>query len=106
MAFKVGFVVRAPGGNPADEKSFLKTDKIEVTTVVVELENPKQMVEICKNLVYRDGIQALVLCPAVSNDVVAKISNEIGDRAALFVARGDFGSVHLASEITEKEWFS
>jgi hypothetical protein len=106
MAFKVGFIVRAPGGDPEKNMTFLKTENIEVTTVVVEMADSSQMIKVCKELVFEKGIHALVLCPAVSNEVVAKITEVVEGKASLFVGRGDFESVHLATQITGKEWFS
>jgi len=34
------------------------------------------------------------------------IQKAIGDGVALFVARGDFTSMNVVQEITDREWFS
>ena len=56
-------------------------------------------------MVNESSVHAIVLCPAVSNDLVAKLTDKVGDKAAIFVGRGDFQSVHLASAITLEEWY-
>lgn len=106
MAFKVLFIVRAPNSNPAKDVSFLKTENIEVTTIAFELEDSEGIIKTCTREVNKSGIQAVVLCPAVSNDLVARLSDKLGDRVAIFVGRGDFRSVHMASQITTREWFA
>ena len=76
-----------------------------MSTIVVDINNTQQLIDICKNKVLNEGIHAIVLCPAVSNETVAKVTQVIEGKAALFVGRGDFQSVFLAGEITSKEWF-
>ena len=55
-------------------------------------------------MVNKTLIQAIVLCPAITNNLVAKLSEEVGGKAAIFVGRGDFKSVHLASQVIREEW--
>lgn len=37
MAFKTGFVVMAPDGDPAKHRAFIKTCKLQLTTVVTPI---------------------------------------------------------------------
>ena len=37
MAFKTGFVVMAPGGDPAKHRACIKTCKLQLTTVVMPI---------------------------------------------------------------------
>ncbi|MCX6231571.1 MAG: DUF6506 family protein [Bacteroidetes bacterium] len=106
MAFKVLIIVRAPDSNPEKDISFLKNDNIEVTTVAFDLNDTEGIIDTCIRHQDENGLQALILCPAVSNELVAKITEKIGDKTAIFVGRGDFQSVHLASQYTSKEWFN
>ncbi len=46
MAFKAGFVVMAPDGDPKRHRASIKTSKFELTTVVVELMNFEQAVNV------------------------------------------------------------
>ena len=105
MAFKVLFVVRAPGSNPEKDRTFLKTENIEVLTVAFDLNDSEGIIKLCQEEVEKSGIQAVVLCPAVSNELVAKLTEKTEGKIAIFVGRGDFQSVHIASKITTDEWF-
>ncbi len=107
MAFKSGFVVMAAGGDPTKHRASLKTPKFELTTVLVELMNVEQVVNVCQDLVKNEGVQSLILCPGCSHEVVAKVANAVGEKVAVTVARGDVPSIMMTSEILAKEgWFS
>lgn len=105
MAFKVLFIVRAPGSNPKSDNSILQNKNIEVHTLAFDLNDTDGIIETCTGYVMEKGIHAIVLCPAVSNELVADISKRVENKAAVFVGRGDFKSVSIASEITKNEWF-
>jgi len=106
MPFKVLVIVRAPGSNPEQDISYLKNDNIEVTTIAFDLKDNIGIVRTCIHQLELNDIQAVILCPAVSNELVAEITEKIGDKAAFFVGRGDFKSVHLASKYTAEAWFN
>ncbi|MFZ4400163.1 MAG: DUF6506 family protein [Bacteroidales bacterium] len=106
MAFKVLFIVRAPNSVAERDKTFLKTESIEVTTIAFELSDNEGIIKTCIEMVEESGIQAIILCPAVTNELVAILSEKIGKKTAIFVGRGDFQSVHMASKFTTKEWFN
>jgi hypothetical protein len=106
MAFKVLIIVRAPGSNPEQDISYLKNENIEVTTIAFDLNDTIGIIRCCIHEVENNAIQAVILCPAVSNELVAAITDKIGDKTAIFVGRGDFKSVHLASKYTADEWFN
>ena len=105
MAFKALFIVRAPESNPEQDRSCLKNGNIEVTTIAFELDDSDGIIMTCKKMVDEAGIQSIVLCPAVTYDLAAKVSEAVADKAAVFVARGDFDSVRLASQYINEEWF-
>lgn len=105
MAFKVLFIVRAPNSIPEIDKTFLKTENIEVTTIAFELSDNEGIIKTCVEMAESVGIHAIILCPGVTNELVAQLSEKIGEKTAIFVGRGDFQSVHLASKFTTKEWF-
>jgi hypothetical protein len=89
MAYKTGFVVKAPDGNPKKNRASLKTAKIEITAVVCGFETD-QLVDECKNLVQNEGVQALILCPGCTHEEVAKVVS----------------SGMVTGQILAKEWFS
>ena len=106
MAFKAGFVVMAPDGDPKWHTASIKTPKFELTVVVVELGNFDQALEVCQNLVQNAGVQALTLCPGFSHQMVAKVADAVGQGVAINVARGDVPSGRIIREILKKEgWF-
>jgi len=103
MTFKSGIVVMAPDGDPKWHSASIKTSKLELTIVVVELFNYDKAVEVCQDLVKNVGVQSIILCPGFSHDAVAKIANAAGQGVAVSVARGDIPSVMVTGEILAKE---
>jgi len=106
MAFKVAFINMAPDGDPEKHRATIKTSTLELTMVVIQLRNFDQAVKVCQNLVEKEGIQNLVLCPGFRHQAVGKIANAVGERVAINVARGDHPSDRIIDEILKKEkWF-
>lgn len=104
--FKSAFIVMAPDGDPTKHRATIKTDKAELTTVIVEMMNFDQAVEVAKDLVQNKGIQAIHLCPGFTHQAVARIAAAVGGRAAVHVARGDVPSTMMVGDILGKEgWF-
>jgi hypothetical protein len=106
MAFKTGFIVMAPDGDPKTHRASIKTSKIELTVVMVELMNSDQAANVCKDLVQNQGVQAFILCPGFSHEAVAKVANAVGGGVPINVARGDVPSMMITAQILAKEgWF-
>lgn len=103
MAFKAGFIVMAPEGDPKKHRASIKSPKFELTAVVVELMNFDQAVDVCKDLVQNEGIQSFILCPGFTNQAVAKIANAVGEKVPVSVARGDVPGGKITGEILSKE---
>ncbi len=61
MAFKSAFVIMAPDVDPKKHRAVIKSSKAELTSVLVEFMNFDQAVEICSDLVHKDGIQSIML---------------------------------------------
>jgi hypothetical protein len=61
MAFKSAFVIMAPDGDPKKHRSVIKTSRAELTSVMIELMNFDQAVEVCSDLVHSAGIQLIML---------------------------------------------
>jgi len=105
--FKEACVIMAADGDPKKHRTTIKTSKLELTTVVTELGNFDQAVEVCKDLVQKQGVQAFILCPGFTHQAIAKIANAVGGRAAINIARGDVPSTNMVGEILTKEgWFA
>ena len=106
MALKAGLVFMSPDGDPKRQRASIKTSKLELTTVLFEMMNFDQAVNVCKDLVQNEGIQFLILCPGFTHEAVAKIANAVGEGVAVNVARGDVPSTTITGEILAKEgWF-
>jgi len=107
MAFKEAVVVMAVDGHPNRHRASIKTPKLELTTVVIELGNFDQAVKVCKDLVQKQGVQSFIFCPGFTHQALARIASAVGGRAAINVARGDVPSTTMVSEILTKEgWFA
>lgn len=103
MTFKGASVVMAPDGDPTRHRASIKTDKLELTTVVVELMNFDQAVDVCKDLVQNQGVQSLTFCPGFTHEAIARIRSAVGERVAINVARGDIPSNQVMGEILARE---
>lgn len=104
--FKSAFIVMAPDGDPTKHQATIKTDKAELTAVIIEMMNFDQAVEVAKDLVQNQGVQSLYLCAGFTHQAVARVAAAVGGRAAVQVARGDFPSTMMVGDILGKEgWF-
>ena len=96
----------APDGDPAKHRASIKTSKLELTTVVVPFMDFERAAQVCRDLVQKEGIQALLLCPGFTSSAVSMIANAVGQGVAVSVARGDLPSVMATSGILAQEgWF-
>ena len=106
MAFKSAIVAMVPGGDPKQHRVSIKMPKAEITLVVCELHDFEQAVEVCKNLVQKEGIQGFILCPGFTHEAVARIASAVGPGVGVNVARGDPPSGMVTAQIMAKEgWF-
>ena len=104
--FKSAFIIMAPDGDPEKHRATIKTTKAEVTTVIIEILNFDQAVEVAKDLVQNKGVQSIYLCAGFTHQAVGRVAAAVGGRAAVQVARGDVPSTMLAGDILTKEgWF-
>jgi hypothetical protein len=105
--FKSSFVVMAPDGDPKQHRATIKTSKLEITMVVIELRNFDQAVEVCRDLVQKEGVQAINLCPGFTHEAVARIASAVGNKIPISVARGDMpGALMLEEIVTKDGWFA
>ena len=95
----------APDGDPNRHRATVKTSKTEVTMVIIEELNFDQAVEVCRDLVQKEGVRVLFLCPGFTHQAVAQIAQAVGDKVAIHVARGDVPSNNLTSEILTEAGF-
>ena len=105
MVVKSAFLIMAPDGDPALHRTSVKTSMTEVMVVVLKRDF-NQAVEVCQDLVQKEGVQILFLCPGFTHEAVAKISKAAGEKTAIYVARGDVPSTVLTGEILARAGFS
>jgi len=63
--FKGGWIMFVPDAEPAKHRAEIKSEKYEATIVFVKDAN--QAIEVCQELVQKEGIQSLTLCPAFTH---------------------------------------
>jgi len=106
MAFKVAVVTLAPGGDPKKHRASVKTSKIEITTVVGNLGDFDRAVDVCTDLVRKEGVQAIFLCPFFNQAEVAKVAEAVGESIPIAVARSDVpGAMRMGAILTKEGWF-
>ena len=87
MAFKAAFLAHASDAEPERDRTLIETSVYKLYTVVVK--NQAQAVEECKKLVKNEGIHSVLLCPGFSDKNVAEITEAVGEKVGVAVARGD-----------------
>jgi len=107
MVLKVAFIAAVPDGDPEKHRASIKTSKYEATFVLVKLGDAKKALTVAKDLVSKEGIQVLELCPGWGHEDVARFQQSVGRNVAVFVCRGDVPSNMMVAQILAKEgWFS
>jgi hypothetical protein len=105
MIVKSAFLIMAPDGDPNRHRASVKTSKTEIIVVVFEMMNFDQAAKVCQDLVQKEGVQVLFLCPGFTHEAVAKIAKAVGEKVPINVARGDVPSTTLTGEILAKAGF-
>ena len=106
MVVKSAFLIMAPDVDPNRHRATVKTSKAEITTVLINLSDFDQAVEVAKELVQKQGVQSIYLCAGFTHQAVARVASAVGDKVAVQVARGDPPSTMMVEGILAKEgWF-
>ncbi|MEA1913133.1 MAG: DUF6506 family protein [candidate division WOR-3 bacterium] len=104
MAFKVLFLTHAPDAEPEKHRCVIETPIYKLFVVLVR--DQEKAVEECKNLVEKEGINSILLCPGFTHRDVAEIATAVGGKVAVAVARGDGPSSRVSKEVMKREgWF-
>lgn len=105
MAFKVAFIAHAPDAEPDRHKCLIETPKYKLFVQLVR--DQSQAVKACLELVKKEGISSILLCPGFSHKDIAELAEAVGPNVGICVARGDPPSNRVAEEVMKKEgWFS
>jgi hypothetical protein len=101
--FKAASIIMAKGADPAKHRATVKGDAFEYTMVAVPLYDYDQAARVGKELVEKEGIQAMLLCPGFSHEAVALIRKAVGEGVSINAARGDVPSTMITAQILTKE---
>ena len=102
---KAAFLAHAPDAEPEQNKCVVETSKYKLYVVAVR--SQEQAVKECTRLANEEGIHAVVLCPGFTNKNVGELTEVLGMKVGVFVARGDGPSTRSWMELMMKDgWFS
>jgi hypothetical protein len=102
--FKAAFIAHVPDADSAKHRCKLETSLYELTSVLVK--DDDDAVSVCRDLVKRDGIKSLLLCPGFTHTSIARIVETVGKGISVNIARGDGPSNQVALRIMgEVGWF-
>jgi len=101
--FKAAHIIMALNADPAQHRALMKSDVFEYTMVVTPLFDFEQAARICKELVEKEGVQWISLCPGFPHEAVAKVRSAVGEGVAITVSRGDVTSTMIIDHILTKE---
>jgi len=105
MAFKVLFLAHAPDADAEKHRCVIETPEYYKLFVVV-VKDQEQAIEVCNNVVKKEGIQSILLCPGFTHKDIAEITDTVGEGVGVSVARGDGPSNRRSIEFLRNEgWF-
>ena len=97
MAFRVLFLAHAPDADKDKHRSVIDTGMSRLITALVK--DQREAMEVCCEMVQRESIDSILLCPGFTHSDVAEIGRAAGPNVGVSVARGDgpSGKVSLAA---------
>ena len=96
MPFKALFMAHAPDADKDRHRSLIDTGLYRLSTVIVR--NQKEAVEVCREFVEKEAIDAVLLCPGFTNSDVAELQKVAGPGVSVSVSRGDGPGNRIALE--------
>ena len=103
MAFKALFLSHAPDADKEQHRSAIDTGMYQLFAVVVR--DQGEAVEVCRDFVEKEHIDAVLLCPGFTHSDVAEIAKAAGDGVAVCVARGDGPSNRISLAAMKREGY-
>ncbi|MBC7231357.1 MAG: hypothetical protein H5T74_13325 [Actinobacteria bacterium] len=104
MAFVAAFIAHAPDADPEKHRSVIDTGKYRLISVAVS--DQEQALAVSRELVEKEGIHSVLLCPGFTHADVAAIAEAVGENVGVTVARGDGPSNRIAVQTIAREWGS
>lgn len=102
MAFVAAFIAHAPDADPEKHRCVIDTGKYRLVVVVVS--DQEQALAVSRELVEKEGIHSVLLCPGFTHADVAGIAEAVGENVGVTVARGDGPSNRIAVQTIAREW--
>jgi hypothetical protein len=103
MAFKTLFIAHAPDADKDKHRTSIETGKYKLFCVVVK--NQKDALDVAKEIVEKEKIDSVLLCPGFTHFDVAEIAHVVGNKVSVVVARGDGPSYRATIEALKREGF-
>ncbi|MBN2600567.1 MAG: hypothetical protein JXR87_01090 [Candidatus Marinimicrobia bacterium] len=100
MSFNALFIAHAPDADKAIHRSRIETGMYKLLTIIVK--SQAEALEVCNELVEKEDIHSILLCPGFSHQDVAGIVKATGNKVAVVVARGDGQSGRIVQEAMQK----
>ncbi|GAF67866.1 unnamed protein product [marine sediment metagenome] len=104
MSFNVLFIAHAPDADKHKHRSEIDTGKYHLFSVVVR--NQTEAIEIAREIVDDRNIDTILLCPGFTHSAVAEISEALGGRVGVAVARGDGPSNKISAQARSREGYA
>jgi hypothetical protein len=101
--FKAASIIMAKGADPAKHRATVKGDDFECSMVISPLFDFNQAARVAKELVEKQEVQSIILCPGFTHEAVALIRKAVGEAVAINTARGDVPSTMMTAQILTKE---
>ncbi|HOO04563.1 MAG TPA: DUF6506 family protein [Methanomassiliicoccales archaeon] len=101
--FITAFVAMSPDADPGKHRCVIETSVQRLYSVLVRDE--RQAEEVCAELVRKEGVCSIILCPGFTNQAVGRLSEALGRDVAVNVARGDGPSGAVAHRAMERAGF-
>ncbi len=101
--FKAALVAMSPDANPEKHRSAIQTSIYELTSVLARDED--EAVAVCRDLVKKEGVQSIILCPGFTHRAICRVCEAVGQGVSINVARGDGPSNAIAQKIMSEAGF-
>lgn len=100
--FIAAFLAMTPEVRP-EHRSVIDTPMYRLMSVLVRDE--KEAEKVCAELVRKEGVSSIILCPGFTNQGVGRLSASLGPEISVNVSRGDGPSNAVARKAMEKAGF-
>ena len=102
MSLNEAYLILVPNVDPKVDRSDIRKNNYKCITVLIN--NEDEALDVAKELVETEDINAFILCPGFSNSSVGEISSVLGENISVNVARGDGKSTKVVDKIIESAW--